>query len=610
MDERKQIAITDLVIWTDNPRHGLQSSNESLTEKDVINILVDVVGSDKMFNLAKDIFTSHGLMGNVIPTVVERDGKYSVYDGNRRLSAIKFLRNPDILDDLDLRKRVHLLVDNIKLDFLDVVDVFITTEENALELMDKTHGGEQNGIGVIPWDSYQRDISLSKRNKTPLYPYAYKIAKVLGIKRKKDFLIPYTDLNRLFASQFLRNIFEIKEISSIEKDKVVNAITELKLYKEYKGFNSFSREFNIIDAGDESDSEKPIRRFCDWYSERQKGKDKYQICLQAVKLFTDNIYSINLHDIKIKDTQGNFVDFDYDELFVEFTTPLGKMQKNLDMHFLGQWKIKVTYKGVETESCVNVISLAEPDIIFNDSAFCVTYGNSIDLTSTIIRALNSHSQDMRATVSIVPIDNAKIINNIFVAENPIGTYVLSFRFDNEGKQIAINKTIEVLDSRQIMVGKENKSKPFIFKSNLNITFSDDIAHLINEVNQLWSSEYHYILACSIRSILELSIDALRENKIIIFEKENLQNRLSAFKEYLIEQGLKIICNKNPESFTFLTEKNFVDSLDINSLMGILHLGAHKSASRVDMNTLLEKCQKQISVLIAYVETLLVKIGER
>lgn len=606
MNERKMMQVNELLVWTDNPRHGLQDKSDFTSEKDIINLLIDIVGEDKMYNLAKDIFDSCGLMGNVMPTVVEQDNKFWVYDGNRRLSSIKILINPSLIDSMSLRKKIKALTNDTDLSFLETIDVFLTTEENALALMDKTHGGELNGVGVIPWDSYQRDISLVKRNKNALYEYAYQIASLLDIKKKKDFAIPYTDLNRLFGSKYLKDTFEIVEVSATYKQNILEAMEELLLYKSQKGFKSFSREFNIVDAGTETDSDKPIRKFCEWYLERKKGKAKYHIELQSVRLFLDETYSLGLHKVIITDENGQIVNYNENELSIEYTSPNGKYSKTLKQFFTGNWKIKVSYKGVEAISEIIILPLADEDIIFNDNALKIEYGTSLDLNDVVLRAFNSHKSDMRNTLTIVPIDNVRIENNVFMADNPIGSYTISFRFNNEGKQVAINKTIVVVDPKKPMIGvNDSSNKPFVFVGNLNLSFSANVAHLVNEINELWGTGYDYVVACSIRSVLELSLDALRENSILNFSNEKKLNvRMEEFKTYLLTSGLTLICNKKPEYFKFLTEKNFVDSLDTEKMLSVLHLGAHKSASRLDTSTILEKCQKQISVLIVYIDTLI------
>lgn len=604
MDEKKQVNIDDLIIWTDNPRHGLHDSKDQYLETDVINILIDVVGQDKMYNLAKDICQFQGLMGNILPVVVNNDNQFCVYDGNRRISAFKFLRNPTIISNSELRNKIVNLVNGKDLSFLDKVDVLVTSKENALTLMDKMHTGEQNGVGILPWDSYVRDISLVSRGRNPFYPHAFRIAKLLEIKKKKDFIIPYTNLNRLFGSTYLKEIFEIKELSEIYQVQIKEAISELIKYKTYRKFTSFSREFNIMDTGEEKDSDKPIRRFCEWYLERKKSKNKFCIKISPVEIYCDREYSFDLHDLRILDVNNNEVKYTFDDLYIQYVDPSAKKRDCIDCKVLGEWKIQVSYKGNESESIVKVVDLAKPDVVFDEKAFTVQFGNSIALPDLVVRALNSHREDMASTLQVSALDGALINNLVFTQKNSVGEYALSFQFNNEGKLYAIRKTIKVIDPIQPMYGVINDARPFVFTGGMRITFSDYVARLINEINNIWGLNYSNMICCSVRSVVELSLDALREKGIISPESDNLEVRLNEFKNYLSKRGVEQICRKFPEIFRFKNEKNFIENLDIDSLKAILHLGAHKGAARVDMSILLEKCQKQISVLLAYIETLI------
>ena len=179
MSEIKSLYLDKLIVWSDNPRHGLQVNNNNLSETDIINILIEVVGTEKMYNLINDVLENKGLLPNLMPVVVPHKDKYHVYDGNRRISALKIIKNPNIIGDEQLLKRVTKLVENKDISFVENVFVCITEENEALDIMDKLHSGEQNGVGMISWEPYQRDISLFKRNKQLQYPWAFRICQAL-----------------------------------------------------------------------------------------------------------------------------------------------------------------------------------------------------------------------------------------------------------------------------------------------------------------------------------------------------------------------------------------------------------------------------------------------
>ena len=302
MSERKWVKTNFLKIWSDNPRHGLQTENsKDLTEAQIINILIEVVGENKMFNLAKSICEEGGLIGSTNPVVVLNNIYYCVYDGNRRISCIKFLKDPNIIESDSLRDKIKDLLNKFDVSFLDDVFVYETSEEDALRIMDTMHTGDQDGIGIIAWDSYQRDVSLVKRNKKPMYSNAYTIASMLGYRKKSDFVIPYTDLDRLFSSQYLKNTLNFK-VEKSNKDKIEDIILFLLKYKSELNFKSFSREFNQTSVA--SSEDVPMQRFCNWYLDQKKGKSQYAVYAHSITLFEDEEYKDELLNIKVFDSEG------------------------------------------------------------------------------------------------------------------------------------------------------------------------------------------------------------------------------------------------------------------------------------------------------------------
>ena len=93
----QQIKVNKLVNYAENPRHAVGTN-----EKDTLEKLFNAVGIQYMLNLAKDI-QQNGLLGNQQIVVVSAgsSGKYIVYEGNRRVAAIKLLLDPQKFTFLD-----------------------------------------------------------------------------------------------------------------------------------------------------------------------------------------------------------------------------------------------------------------------------------------------------------------------------------------------------------------------------------------------------------------------------------------------------------------------------------------------------------------------------
>lgn len=91
------IKVEDIINYYENPRHAV-----GMSEKDTLKKLFAAVGNQYMLNLAEDI-NNNGLLPNQQLVVVYNDKikKYVVYEGNRRIAALKLLLNLSLFDFLD-----------------------------------------------------------------------------------------------------------------------------------------------------------------------------------------------------------------------------------------------------------------------------------------------------------------------------------------------------------------------------------------------------------------------------------------------------------------------------------------------------------------------------
>lgn len=255
----KELQIDEIEIWTDNPRIGTVMS-----EHDAINTLIEVVSEKKMLNLANDI-CSKGLSPAELPVVVYKNGKYLVYDGNRRFTVIKCILNPEIIEDDFCRSEFEKLNKNHASLLPSKYVVCLTSEQEAYRLMDLAHSGEQEGVGRLPWSALQRDISLVKRNLPPNYPVSYSIVNALKWNTEQDFNYypKYTDIQRIFDSTLIKNFLDIPDYNNLNDsliEKIHYLMDKLKEYKDIKRFKSFSRHFNEI--SDEPNNN--LYKFIEW----------------------------------------------------------------------------------------------------------------------------------------------------------------------------------------------------------------------------------------------------------------------------------------------------------------------------------------------------------
>lgn len=591
MGESKTLKIDELCIWSDNPRCGYNSSKNKLTEKQAINVLIDIVTADKMHNLAKNIFENNGLAKNFIPTVVKKENQYLVYDGNRRISCLKILNNPEIVEDNGFKEKINVLVKEKNLEFLKKVDVYVTDEDEALRLMDLAHSGEQDGIGTIPWDAYNRDLSLVQRKGEPQYPWSFAVVKCLGWKYKKDFVLFYTDIERIFGNKKFIQKFGLK-IDKLDSKKLKHIIEYLKQFKDLRKATSFSRLFNETDT--------VVQDFCDWYDSVIAAKNKYALSLKNAIVYSDlTAYSFDISRLSIKENneKSNVVSFNLSDLIMSYISPLGKNSKKLDLKIVGDWTEEVTYKGITIKAIVTVKQpLSQPEIIFKEEVLNINVGNTYDLKLNIAKKQSIHFFDMPIKrIESVGTNTAILINEVFAQNNKVGNYVISYVFDNEGKEVAKAIQINVVENN-IPLRNKSKEKIFCCIGELKaITFSFSVGKLVEEINDLFDSKYDYVVVSSSRCIAELCFDFLESNVAGYPAAPALIDKIKNFKQYFDKTRLNQIVAG--EQISFRTLKNQIDSIDEVNLNANLNLAAHKSAKYLNKESLKKNLKNDLNVII-------------
>ena len=96
----KEIEISNLILWTENPRDPINESGY-----DDLKIITRAIQDNKkkwdLPKLIKEMGDYYDL--SELPTVVPAEGKYIVYDGNRRVAILKYLQNPQWANKIEQR---------------------------------------------------------------------------------------------------------------------------------------------------------------------------------------------------------------------------------------------------------------------------------------------------------------------------------------------------------------------------------------------------------------------------------------------------------------------------------------------------------------------------
>lgn len=247
--ERKDIKLSSLVIYAENPRH-----EPAENEEEAMELLWTKVGSKKMVNLAKDI-AENGLNPNELPVLVPVNGtknKYEVYDGNRRLTVLRILNDPDRYDFISKAQKDKLkkIVEDSPDPIPQVVFSCITNKDYALALIKKTHTGIDEGRGRTPWGTEEiRRFELKYGIKKDTTDYILEKAnEYFEISNLTDQL-GLTSIRRIFFAPIKKALgFDEKNSASFTKDRVHLAIKLIeKAAEEDNGGNKVSR-WHVNDA--------------------------------------------------------------------------------------------------------------------------------------------------------------------------------------------------------------------------------------------------------------------------------------------------------------------------------------------------------------------------
>ena len=154
MGEYRDIRINDLVVNSENPRFVATEN-----ERQAIYAMLEDQGlakRNKIVALAKDI-AENGLspLETILVSPLE-DGRYLVREGNRRITAIKLALDQNKIPDefLDLRIALFDCRDGMP---SVIRGCYVTQDEDEINaLIGARHAGQQQGVGVVPWNREQK----------------------------------------------------------------------------------------------------------------------------------------------------------------------------------------------------------------------------------------------------------------------------------------------------------------------------------------------------------------------------------------------------------------------------------------------------------------------
>lgn len=237
-DNIKSIELNKLIVNLNNPRF-----HKVKTELEAIENIVKNLG-DKLLRLAKDI-VDHGLNPIDLPLVTpdpEKEGYYIVEEGNRRITALKLLLNPDVIvHHTKIHSRFKQLHQQINPSDFYIIDCVVIENENEINhWIELKHTGENFGAGTVPWNREQL-LRFEKERLGKNKAVLQLIDFLKSIGYESHFKNIYTsNLSRLIDDPDVRDFLGLKLENKI-------LYTNIPLEELLKGLNKI---VNDLSSGD------------------------------------------------------------------------------------------------------------------------------------------------------------------------------------------------------------------------------------------------------------------------------------------------------------------------------------------------------------------------
>ncbi|WP_173497589.1 hypothetical protein [Shewanella sp. ISTPL2] len=210
----KKININNLLLDIGNPRFP----NEVETQREAISTMLNLPRmSVQIMKLAKDI-AENGLDPSENLIVYESEdepGFYVVAEGNRRLTVLKLLANPEIAPDDKFVSQFKKLKQISKKTIVSV-DCHVDEDSTYERWVELKHTGQNEGVSRVGWTTLEQENYTAKHGKQSQQLQIFKFIEAQQdgfediIKRKTD--LKLTNIARIFGDSKVKKAFALKLI--------------------------------------------------------------------------------------------------------------------------------------------------------------------------------------------------------------------------------------------------------------------------------------------------------------------------------------------------------------------------------------------------------------
>lgn len=234
--KHQSIRTTSLFVNLENPRFDPVSG-----QREAIQTMVSDQGI-KIYNLAKHII-DHGINPSelvIVTPLPDKPNCYKVLEGNRRITAIKLIKNPSLLPDqfAQIRKKIQILSTDLPSKIFEEIDcVVFANAEDANKWIKLKHTGQNEGVGVVDWDGQQVarfDDQEKGKSSIAMQALSFLENSKHSPANVKDNIknIPVTNLDRIITDKRIQEVLGYKIVdgriqSDLEEQELMKGFVKI-----------------------------------------------------------------------------------------------------------------------------------------------------------------------------------------------------------------------------------------------------------------------------------------------------------------------------------------------------------------------------------------------
>lgn len=206
MAVQTEIRLANLLVDAENPRLPLPN----LGQREVFQAIAKSQGK-KLQSLATDI-VEYGLNPSELSIVMpleDETNRYVVLEGNRRLTALRGLESPDLLEGASPAGVVtafRTLSQEYRLEPIDTINcLVVANREEAQHWIELRHDGEMEGAGIVRWGSQEKSRFRKRSGSQEVHLQALEFLVTMGYLTPETRRgVPATSFKRLLGTPAVR----------------------------------------------------------------------------------------------------------------------------------------------------------------------------------------------------------------------------------------------------------------------------------------------------------------------------------------------------------------------------------------------------------------------